>query len=234
MDAARRQIRIPITGISVALLSVALVAIMVSLKRDEREITNYIENGVDESETVYRSSIRELNILPRRTVACALPYSYATYKGKKSYRHGWQVRIQTLHTCIDCPVGPGCTPGVFSWMAIVQPNGAVTDSEFATIFSAGPGDDSEKCDGFDNYQIRWEEAMQLKKYECGKMHNFRIQYPIVIKIRPEELISSGLSAIGDECVDLEFCNLQGGYVTIYIYKNDSREREVVIPFYGKE
>lgn len=234
MKATRRQIKIPIVGMCVALLLVVLVAVRVSLRRDEKESANYIESGVDESEGIYRSSIRELNILPRRTVACALPYSYAAYKGKKYYRHGWQVRIQTLHTCIDCPVGPGCTPGVFSWMAIVQSNGTVTDSEFATIFSAGPGDDSERCDGFDSYQIRWEEAMQLKKYECGKMHNFRIQYPIVIKIKPEELISSGLSASGDECVDLEFCNLQGGYVTIYIYKNDSREREVVIPFYGKE
>jgi len=190
--------------------------------------------SADEIKSQWRSSVREITIIPRYATACNLPYKYAIYRGNKNKRHGWLVRFNTIYTCVDCPVGPDCSPGIYSFSALVQESGIVTDNEFVTILSAAPGDESEQCDGFDNYVIRWEEAPQLKKPECGKMYNYRIQYPIKVTVEPRDLTAYSGDDNDTKCSELVFCNLQSNRISIDVNRNDSRRREIVIPFRGKE
>lgn len=181
-----------------------------------------------------RSSIHELIILPRSTSECGLPYGHATYRGIVDARHGWEITIATLHKCVDCPIGRGCDPGIYSFGAAVLVSGKIIDNQFLTILSAGPGDESEACDGFDNYIVRWEETKQLKQKECGKMYTYAIQYPIKIRITPKNLSASGAINSGEECRIMASCDKQSKSVTININKHDVLRREVVIPFRSKE
>lgn len=209
-------------------LSAAFALVFKAQRGDDSPLVTKSQGAIGAPQV--RSAVRELTILPRRAIDCALPYTYAAYKGGKVARHGWSVKIDTTHICIDCPVGPECSPGIYSWAAIAQTSGTVTDNEFATILSARPGAESKTCDGFDSYVIRWEEAQQVKKSACGKMYTFAIKYPIRIRIEPADLTAFGLSSSGEKCSSLEYCKGTVDYLSIYVYKNDARKREVVVPF----
>lgn len=181
-----------------------------------------------------RSSVHELVVLPRSAKGCALPYGHAVYRGVGNARHGWEITIATVHTCVDCPTGSGCVPGIYSFGAAVLPSGRIVDNQFLTILSAGPGDESEMCDGFDNYVVRWEETRQLKQMECGRMYTFAIQYPIRIRITPKSLSSSGTLISNQECRELIVCEQPSKSITVVVDKHDVLHREVVVPFRPKE
>lgn len=229
MESMRKRNKSSIMLVCVFMLLVVGVTVGVS---PENKINLALDIG--NTNEYHRQSIREISIIPRRTSSCSLPYGYAVFKGNKKPRHGWEVRIMTLHKCIDCPVDPSCNPGVYSWSAMVNTDGGIIDNEFATIFSAGPTDESDFCGSYDGYKIRWEEAVQLKKPACGKMHTFRIQYPIVIRIEPKELTSYGPTKETGECKSLLLCNSQSNYTITNIYKNDLRNKEIVVQFRDME
>ena len=181
-----------------------------------------------------RPSVHTLVVVPRSTRGCTLPYGHASYRGKAAAPHGWEIWIQTVHRCIDCPPEPGCKPGFFSHASIVQTSGKIAHSEFSTILSAGPGGDSTQCGGFDSYVVTWEAARRVRRTECGGLRTFELQYPITIRIKPKDLMVQGVVPEAADCRELVFCDAQSQYLAVTIRKNDALHLEVVVPFRVEE
>lgn len=181
-----------------------------------------------------RPSVHTLIVVPRTTNGCALPYSHASYRGRSVAPHGWDIRVQTIHTCIDCPPEADCRPATFSMGSIVQTSGKIVHNEFLTILTAGPGGDSAFCGGFDSYVVTWEAARRVRHTECGGMRTFELQYPITIKIKPKDLMVQGIVTGGTECREMVFCDAQAQEISVTVRKNDALRLEVVVPFRVKE